>query len=473
MEKLTYGKRLHFHDNLLFKLVIIIKMCIVCLFFTTGSVYAVPDDMTANQQNIITGKVTDGSTGEPLIGVSVVVKGTTIGITTNTVGEFTFSVPERQVTLTLSYIGYLSQEVRAVAGQFVSVQLIEDIQEIEQVVVVGYGMQKKESVVGAITQVENETLVQSGLTNITNAIAGKLSGVLTIQQTGEPGADKSEIIIRGLSSWNSSAPLTLVDGVERDFSNLDPNEINTISVLKDASATAVFGARGANGVIIVTTKRGSLGKPKFDFSATVGGDRATRIPDHISSHTTMSMLNVALMNQQSFTSLVSDEVLEEYRNPSTPLNALRYPNVNWFEELTTSFAPTSNANLNVQGGTNFVKYFCSLGYAHQGSFFKNYNEGYLDSRYKNDRFNYRGNVDFSLTKSTLLSLNLGGDINIKNQPTTGGTWGIWGGLYGTSPSRFPAYFPAWMLEEYPDPDYPDDSGIRLAYSLHELRGNPY
>ena len=143
-----------------------------------------------------------------------------------------------------------------------------EVTQISEVVVVGYGTQKKESVVGAITQVNSASLVKSGIPTITNAISGKLSGVLTIQQTGEPGANQAEIIIRGLSSWNSSAPLALVDGVERDFKDLDPNEISTISVLKDASATAVFGARGANGVIIVTTKRGSLGRPVMSFSST-------------------------------------------------------------------------------------------------------------------------------------------------------------------------------------------------------------
>ncbi len=135
---------------------------------------------------------------------------------------------------------------------------------------VGYGVQKKESVVGAITQVDNVALMRSGSSNVTSAIAGKLSGVLTIQQSGEPGNNDSQIIIRGLSSWNGSEPLVLVDGVERDFSDLDPNEINTLSVLKDASATAVFGAKGANGVIIVTTKRGALGKPKLDVTASYG-----------------------------------------------------------------------------------------------------------------------------------------------------------------------------------------------------------
>lgn len=314
-------------------------------------------------------------------------------------------------------------------------------------------------------------LMRSGTTSVTNAIAGKLSGVLTIQNTGEPGANSSEIIIRGLSSWNGSEPLVLVDGVERDFSNIDPNEINTISVLKDASATAVFGAKGANGVIIVTTKRGSLGKPQLDFTAAYGTIRASGIPDHISSYQTMTMLNEARMNDMQYSYLLEDNILNEYRSPSSPLNALQYPDVNWFKEISVPFAPVANANLNISGGTNFVKYFASLGYQHEGDFFVGLKDGYLDSRFKNNRFNYRANVDFALTGTTQLSLNLGGDLSIKNQPSTAQS--TWETLYMTGPSRFPAYFPEWVLEEVPDLDYPGSTGWRRAAAWGERFGNPY
>jgi TonB-linked SusC/RagA family outer membrane protein len=421
------------------------------------------------QQQPVTGTVRDANTGEPLIGVTVRVKDTSLGTLTDLNGQFSLRIPEKQAVLVFSFVGYTTQEITVKEGSKVSVVMQLELTEISEVVVVGYGVQKKESVVGAITQVQNEALVKSGIPTVTNAISGKLSGVLTIQQTGEPGANQAEIIIRGLSSWNSSTPLTLVDGVERDFKDLDPNEINTISVLKDASATAVFGARGANGVIIVTTKRGSLGRAKMDFSSTYGMEVATQIPEHVNSYTTMSMLNVALMNQQQFTDLISEDILEEYRNPSSPLKALQYPDVNWFELLTKSFAPTYNANLNIHGGTRFVKYFCSLGYMHEGTFFKAYHEGYDDTRYWFNRLNYRANVDFSLTGSTLLSLNLGGDLGIKNQPSST----TWTALGWTSPSRFPAYYPAWVLEEVPDPDYPNASGIRLVEPFFENYGNPY
>src|SRR5690606_7770813 len=243
---------------------------------------------------------------------------------------------------------------------------------LEEVVVVGYGVQKKQSIVGAISQVDSEALIKSGYANITSSMAGKLPGVTVLQQSGEPGANAADITIRGISSWNDSSPLVLVDGVERDFSNMDPNEIETISVLKDASATAVFGAKGANGVIIVTTKRGKKGKPKLDFSAAYGMNKSTGIPEHIDSYTTMSMLNIARMNDQQYSEITPENILEEYRNPSTPLKALQYPNVDWFKEIAEPFTPVANANLNISGGTDFIRYFSSFGYQYEGNYFKGF-----------------------------------------------------------------------------------------------------
>jgi len=232
------------------------------------------DDLGAFQQNTVKGTVKDATTGEALIGVSVVVKGTTSGQLTDIDGKFSIPVPGGQATLIFSFIGYTTQEVVATPGTDLNISMATEVTQISEVVVVGYGTQKKESVVGAITQVNNATLMQSGATTVTNAIAGKLSGVLTIQTDGEPGANEANIYIRGLSSWNGSQPLVLVDGVERDFTMINPNEINTISVLKDASATAVFGAKGANGVIVVTTKRGTLGKPNMSFTGSFGVEKA-------------------------------------------------------------------------------------------------------------------------------------------------------------------------------------------------------
>jgi TonB-linked SusC/RagA family outer membrane protein len=459
-----FKERLHFVNVYRLKPLIMTKICILLL-----SVFTSLNAFAADQQ-ALTGKITDAATGEPLIGVTVLVKGTTTGTLTDINGNFTIPSSSRTpVTLQISFIGYAAQEVQATPGTNVTVALALEVTQIQEVVVIGYGTQKKESVVGAITQVNSKALMQAGETSITNAIAGKLSGVLTIQQDAEPGSDNANMFVRGLSSWNGSAPLVLVDGVERDFTNIDPNEIESISVLKDASATAVFGAKGANGVIVVTTKRGLLGKPKMDFTGTYGIQVATRMPDNVDSYTTMSMYNVALMNNGTFAGLMPQSVLNEYKNPSSALNALRYPNVDWFDVVTKPFAPVSNANLNITGGTDFAKYFLSFGYQYTGDFFKGTHDGAYDMRYYNHKFNYRINLDFNLTKKTILTLNVGGVLNSKNNPNSSG----WRDLYSTSGSRAPAYYPAWVLDVVPDTDYPDAKGDRFAYPAGEYTTNPY
>jgi TonB-linked SusC/RagA family outer membrane protein len=442
--------------------------------FPAGAFYPVTESDSV-QQNTITGIVRDASTGEPLTGVSIVVKGTTLGVLSDATGKFSIAVPGKEANLVFSFIGFISQEIVAASGQPINVSLAIEVTQISEVVVVGYGTQKKESVVGAITQIGSDVLVRSSTTNVTNAIAGRLSGVLTMQQTGEPGASSAEIVVRGLSSWNGSAPLVLVDGVERDFKDLDPKEIQTISVLKDASATAVFGAKGANGVIIVTTKRGTLGAPQMSFSGAYGFQKTTRMPDFIDSYTTMSALNVGLMNNQQFGSLIPQRDLNEYRNPSSPLKALQFPNVNWFDLLTVPYSPVTNANISVSGGSQFVKYFGLLGFSNEKSFFvgRQDESGYLDTRFKYDRFTYRTNLDFSLTSTTLLSFNIGGETGLKNQPSSS----PWRNLYTTTPASFPAFWPAWLLEDkengIPDPDYPDARGIRLSTRLNGFTANPY
>lgn len=406
--------------------------------------------------------------GEPLIGANVMVKGTTTGVITDIDGKFILSVPANAHTLTVSYVGYLSKDVKINTKQPVIITLTENTEQLSEVVIVGYGTQKKESVVGAVAQVNNESLMKANTSDITSAIAGKLSGVLTMQQSGQPGSTTSEIIIRGVSSWNGSAPLVLIDGVERSFNDIDPNEVNTISVLKDASATAVFGAKGANGVIIVTTRRGTEGKIKLDVSASYGMEVIARGTKHIDAFTTMSMYNIAQKNQGKFQALKSEQELNEYRNPSSRLNALRYPDVDWFDLLTRDFAPVVNANINLQGGTKYVKYFASLGYTHQGSLFESFNEGHCDTRYKYDRVNYRINLDFDLTKSTVLTFNVGGNVSIQNSPATA----PWEAMYQASSAMFPAFYPAWALDEAPDSHYPDASGIRLA-ATQDANDNPY
>ncbi|MCI7514899.1 MAG: TonB-dependent receptor [Bacteroidales bacterium] len=428
--------------------------------------------VSVSAQNISVRGVVSDQMG-PLPGVGVQVKGTSSGTVTDLDGAYSMTVPPDAV-LIFSSLGYSAQEVAVNGRKVVNVTMTGDAILLDDVVVVGYGVQKKESVVGAISQVKGDALLDAGTSNITNAIAGKLSGVMTIQTSGQPGQNDAEILIRGVSSFNGSSPLVLVDGVERDFASVDPNEVANISVLKDASATAVFGAKGANGVIIVTTRNGNEGKPKMSLSFSAGLSNPINTAEHVDSYTTMSLMNTALMNDQKFSSLVSDADLQEYRHPSSALNALKYPDVDWLKEMTNTFAQTYDANFNVSGGTRFVKYFASVGYMNEGSIFKSFNDGKVNSNYSYNRVNIRTNLDFNVTKSTLVSFKLGGSMGVRNKPvSTDGDTGMWKYIFGSSSAKYPMYYPAWVLEQVPDLDYPDASGDRLLSEADQTTGNPY
>ena len=437
-----------------------------------ASLLAAAGSAFAQGKITVTGTVSDNI--GPIPGVGIMVEKTTDGTVTDLDGQYSIQARVGDV-LVFTCIGYA--DVRMVVTKQTSVlnvTLSEDSQLLDEVVVVGYGTQRKESVVGAITTVKGETLVNSGNSNITSAISGKLSGVVTIQTSGQPGQNDAEILVRGVSSFNGNSPLVLVDGVERDFASIDPNEVADISVLKDASATAVFGAKGANGVIIVVTKNGQEGKPKMDLSYSSGFSNPINMARHVDAYTTMSTMNVAMMNDQNFTGLTSAAKLQEYRNPSTRLNSLRYPDVDWLRELTDPFSLTQNANFNIQGGTRFVKYFASVGYVHEGSIFKSFNDGKVDSSYSYDRVNFRTNLDFNVTRSTVVSFKLGGNMGIKNKPVpTDGDEGMWKYIFGSSSAKYPMYYPSWVLEEVPDLDYPDASGVRLMSEADQTTGNPY
>lgn len=443
------------------------------LMFIAANAYGAVLKVTI-EDHPIKGVIVD-SKGEPVIGAAILVNGNkSIGAVTDVDGGFTLTVPEKG-NLNVSCLGYETINIPITSQSVYKIVLRENAITLDDVVVVGYGVQKKESVVGAIAQVKGDALVDSGVSNITNAIAGKLSGVTTLQTSGQPGDNDAEIIIRGVSSFNSNAPLVLVDGVERDFSSIDPNEVQNISVLKDASATAVFGAKGANGVIIVTTRQGNEGKPSMSLSVSTGLSTPINTPKHVNAYKTMSLRNVALMNDMKFDELTSAAELEEYRHPSSRLNALRYPDVNWLKEMTRDFAKTVNANFNISGGTKFVKYFASVGYSNEGSIFKAFKDDKVNSEYTYNRINYRMNLDFDVTKSTLVSFKLGGSVGIKNKPVmgSGNDDDMWKFIFGSSTAKYPMYYPAWVLEEVPDPDYPDAKGSRLISEADQQTSNPY
>ena len=417
----------------------------------------------------VSGRVVD-SKGFVIAGATVLVKNGSAGTVSDAQGNFQLTVPQG-ATLQVSFLGYESREISAIGGgKPLTVTLVEQTQQVDDVVVVGYGVQKKESVLGAISQVGTDELVNSGTANITQAITGKLSGITSIQTSGQPGNNDVQLYVRGVSSWNGSTPLVLVDGVERSFADIDPNEVASLSVLKDASATAVFGAKGANGVIIVTTRTGSTGKPKMNISLSYGLDFPTMIPDHIGSAQTAELLNVALKNAQSYGSMIPRSEIEEYARPSSRINSIRYPDNDWFDIAMRRCAQTINANYNVSGGSQRVKYFLSLGYSHEGSIFKDFSE-WSNANFRYDRINYRSNLDFDVTRSTKLSVKVGGVLGIKDTPTDKTVSGMFNMMYSASPMMYPAYYPAWVLEEIPDTDYPDASGGRLSSPRTAYFGN--
>ena len=434
-----------------------------------------PGELSAQDNKIqVKGSVADVD-GKPIPGATIMVKGNTSygGAISDDQGNFTFSFPVGE-TLQVICMGYVTVESKFSRNSDWIVTMDEDAQMLDDVVVVGYGVQKKESVVGSISQVGAEALVNSGTTNITNAIAGKLAGVLTFQSSGAPGGSDAEIFVRGVSSWNGSAPLIMVDGVERSFSELDPNEVETISVLKDASATAVFGAKGANGVILVTTKTGQKGKPKMNLTVNYGLESPQELAAIIDAGTTAEMMNVAYMNDASFGSVMSKEVVEAYRTGSDPI---RYPNNNWYNLLLKDFSNSINVNYNLRGGTDRVKYYVSVGYTNEGSLVKRLSE-WKNATFNYQKINYRSNIDFEVTKSTKLSLKIGGSTGITSRPGTNSDGGVSVGslftyMYMASPMMFPAYYPASVMEQIPDWNYPGVAEDRLAQQGMSYIQNPY
>lgn len=298
------------------------------------------------------------SNGESVIGASVVLKGNTaVGTISDLNGNFTLSVPNENATLVVSFIGMKSQEVKANSKKLIRVVLEDDSQQLDEVIVVGYGQQKKASVVGAITQTTGQVLERAaGITDIGAALTGNLPGVITTSDNGMPGGEEPKITIRGASSWNNSDPLVLVDGVERPMSSVDMASVETLSVLKDASATAVYGVKGANGVILITTKRGAEGKAKINVSANAVMKTPSRLPDKLDSYDAYMARNMIIehelnLNPDSWNDIRPQSFIDNFRNQTTVEQRERYPNVDWKDVLFKDFAMSYNANVNISGGT--------------------------------------------------------------------------------------------------------------------------
>lgn len=408
---------------------------------------------TELQQVVVTGTVTNQQ-GLPAIGVTVVVKGTTIGTLTDGTGKYILTNVPQNATLVFTFIGMTPQEIPLNGQTRVDVLMKEATLTLEEVVVIGYGTQKKESIVGAISQTTNAQLQRSGnVTDLSQALAGQLPGVITITSSGEPGGvgrgvSATQIFIRGQNTWNGSQPLILVDGIERGMDNLDISEVENISILKDASATAVFGVEGANGVILITTKRGTIGKPKLSFSYNTTAKMVSKLPKMMDSYNAILIRDKAIerevsLNEPSWQDYIPYGIVQRYKKPQTAEYAEIYPNVNWEKAMFNDVGFSHRADLTVQGGTGFVNYFATLAYLHEGDMFKKYDnyKGY-DPNYNFDRFNFRSNLDFKLTKTTTLKVNLSGYYSLKhtnynNEGSSGNadSW-MWAAVYGMPPDVY-------------------------------------
>ena len=363
------------------------------------------------QSKQVTGVVKD-ATGETVIGASVVEKGTTNGTITDFDGNFTLTVPENAI-LEISYVGFATQEIPVAGKSSFVVTLREDTEMLEEVVVVGYGAQKKESVVGAISQVSSKELLSSPAANVSQAIAGKISGVITTQASGAPGSDDTQINIRGRATFaGDGAPLILVDGVERSFSQIAPDDIETISVLKDASATAVYGVRGANGVMLITTKRGKEQKPEVSLTANWQFQSPTREDTYLDSYNSVTLLEEALANDglpSQFSAAQIDMFKKSAAGQLSGVDAMLYPNVDWYDHILKGSAPAQRYNVSVRGGTKRMRYYASGEFYDQKGLVKNLsNDMYGNSSSPAfRRYAFRANMDLFLTTDLTFSVNFG------------------------------------------------------------------
>ena len=405
-------------------------------------------------QQVVSGKITDAKSGETLPGVNIMVKGTTIGTSSDSLGRYSLSVPSLQDTLVFSFIGYKKQVVPIDGRQTINVALRLQTISGQEMVVVGYGTQTKSSVVAGVTQVSGNDLEKTGdVPSLGMALTGKVPGVITEASTGLPGEEEPRIYVRGRSTWHDSSPLILVDGVQRPLNTVDRSEVKSVTVLKDASATAVYGVRGANGVILITTKNGTQGKAQITGSVNTTVKAPSKLPDVKDSYGTLQLRNEAIVHElaldpSSWSDYLAPELLNKYRKPQTQAEKMRYPNVNWDNVLFKDYSQSYHANLNVKGGSEYVQYYANASFLDEGDLFKQFNNdrGYQPGfGYK--RLNVRSNLDFEITPSTTLKAKVSGSYGVKKRP-----WGFSGGDYHYWISAYSAP-PDGFLPKYPDGSY--------------------
>lgn len=451
----------------------VILICFI-LFFNLAFLQTTKAQNVDGQKKLITGVVAD-TNGETLLGVNVIAKGTTIGTITDETGSFSIQLPESVTTLIFSSIGLTTVEVDITDMTTVNITMEESFEGLDEVVVVGYGTQKKATATGAIATVDTQELIRTPVANMSQAIVGLVPGISAVQFGGEPGRNEATIRIRGVSTLSTEGQdvLIVIDGLQRelsDFNSLDPNDIESLSVLKDASATAVYGIRGANGVIIVTTKRGKTGEAKINLTYNRGITKAREILKPVNSYEYALYRNEAIANDGVRQDLLfsEDEIWKfqnnrDYRYASeldgmgltqqqidAALNspALYYGSHNYFKDQYSGVSPQSQLNVNISGGTEDVGYYASIGYFQQDGIFDFNNYGGLDNNSHYDRYNFRTNVDIRSVKNLTISLNLSATYSTTEGIGFGDYWDINQWLYESAPFKGPGIIDGRLVTSF-------------------------
>lgn len=394
---------------------------------------AIANSLQSQQNNgkfKITGNVADNN-GEPIIGASVVVSGTKNGTVTDIDGNFTLVSNSETPTLNISYVGFDTQNIKVRPGQTVKVTLKENAQSLEELVVVGYGSQKKVNVIGSIATVDSKSLEARSASDVSNMLTGQMSGVTITQTSGNPGQDGGTIRVRGVGSFGATpSPLVLVDGMPGSLSDITPDEIENISVLKDASSAAIYGSRAANGVVLVTTKRGKEGRTKVSYNGSIGFSKAAELPEMAHSYEYAKFYNIA-----AGTETYKPEDIQKYKDGSDPDN---YADENYLDKLFGGHSFLTKHTLNVNGGNDRVQYMATVGYLHH--------DGLLENNYYN-KYNARLNLNAKITKDLSMGIRLNGMASDRHEPSTPGSLDS-GGYAGImlAALRYPGLLPSYMSD---------------------------
>lgn len=364
-----------------------------------------PKHQAATEKKTVNGMVYDEQK-EPLPGVAIIVKGSSVGTVTDVDGKFLIEVPNSNAVLSFSYISYNTQEIKVGNQININVVMQETSTGLNEVVVVGYGTQKRASVVGAITTIDPKQLQMGTTRSLTNNLAGQVAGIIAVQRSGEPGQDAAQFWIRGISTFQGvgKSPLVLIDGIERTLSDIDPAEIESFSILKDAAASAVYGVRGANGVVLVNTKRGQIGKPKVNVRFEQSFTQPVKLPKYIGSAEYLELLDEINMDKNG-SEIYGKELINKYRNQE---DADLYPDINWLDAISNDYASNSRVNMTVSGGSNLLRYAIVASYFGETGIVANDPNQQWDSTPRLKRYNIRSNVDVNITPTTLLGINIGG-----------------------------------------------------------------